>query len=770
MTSSYVETREKRDWVIYVLLISAVMCLPQSIGAAEWFPESGRLFYTAFWGMLVGVVLARSPAPTWLSWWVGLSLGGEYALQFAGKLLPSLSMVLGDLGHTFAWLWELVVHRSVGSDLPFSRSIAFVLAQSETMIRNLSAWMEAVQGGMASQDNTVLSFAVSLVIWILAWNAGYELFRRRRTFVASLPLGIAVIANVSFSSIGMVYVHFFLAITLLTLVRANLERMEKFWARLGMDFSPELKRDATIAGAFLSAVVLVVGLVMPYMTYNRAVFFFWDRYGPKFMDFYEQLDLAFAGRNPVPEPTLGARGLTPHRISTGGIIGDDVVFIVETSDPVPLEDEILEMYGELGIEEFVPKHYWRERTYDIYTGHGWDSSERKTAELGANEPWREINFPHTVLTQTFHILNSSAGLAFAVNEPLKLEQDYRAFARGDADLAALSVDEDVYTVISLVPEPTEEELEAAEGDYPDWVEERFLSLPGDVPSRVRQAAQDIVQQAGAVTRYEKARAIEVYIRDFDYDLDLEPPPLDADVVDYFLFTAQRGYCDYSATAMVVMLRSVGVAARYASGFGMGDYDFDQEGWVVTAHNAHAWAEVYFPGYGWIEFEPTPTQRMFTYARSRFGSAGQLDLERRRGQQSVRIPLWAWAVGLVLVLLFVIIWPPRWFRRRPDPRQSIWRTYDKLVRRARWAGLAPYGGQTPREYLQALASEMQRRASFASGVTGDIGLIDRVYQRARYSDETITRQDSYQAEGAWRRLRGKLLRLAFVRGSSQPKIS
>ena len=91
--------------------------------------------------------------------------------------------------------------------------------------------------------------------------------------------------------------------------------------------------------------------------------------------------------------------------------------------------------------------------------------------------------------------------------------------------------------------------------------ERLIASGAFASGEGSRLARDVVEEAGAETRYEMARAIEAHIRQFDYDLDLEPPPLDTDFVDYFLFTAQRGYCDYSATAMVVMLRSLGVAAR-----------------------------------------------------------------------------------------------------------------------------------------------------------------------------------------------------------------
>lgn len=754
------QVRRKGDWLLYILLLSAVMCLPLSTRTAKWVPEGNRLVYVAFWASLTGVVLARSALPAWLARLLGTLLGAEYSVQFAGKLLPDLGLLVSETGQAPTWLWELVTNRSVGPDLPFAGSGSHVLAQATEMISNLTTWFAAVESGSTSRDNTALWLGVSFAVWLLAWQAGFELFRSRRTFAALLPLGIGVVLSVAFTDIGMSYVHYYLGATLFTLVWANTGRVEELWGRLGVDFSPELRRDAVVAGSVLTSLVVVVALTVPYITFARAAWYFWEKVEGRLKPFYEQLDRAFAGRNPVPEPTPGGgRGFPAHRIASGSLPGTETVLLVQTSDPVPLPEEMRLLEEQL--EMTVPKHYWRQRAYDVYTGHGWDTSERSVRDLDGDEPWTRIAFPHQVLTQTFQLVDVVGDFSFAVNEPIHVDQEYQLVARGEGDFVALWVRSDVYTVVSMVPDATVEELQGAEQEYPDWVRERYLELP-KIPDRVRQAAEQVVREAGATTRYEKARAIESYLRGFAYDLDLEPPPLDTDVVDYFLFSAKRGYCDYSATAMVVMLRSVGVSARYASGFNMGVYDHQMEAWVVSQNNAHAWVEVYFPGYGWIEFEPTPAQRMFERAQSRFDPSG-LDLAPPTQERPQGIPLlWRWAAVLFLLVVLAIVWPPRWFRRaRATPRQAVWRVYDRLQRRARWLGLAPAEGQTPREYLTALASEVERRAGFARGAAKDIILIEQVYQRARYSQDPITFGESDRAGDAWRRLRGKLFRLVFV---------
>ena len=764
----------KVDWVLYGLLLIAVLCLPMVIQDTHWFPEAQRLLGGALLGAALGVLVAHSPLPGWLAWALAVGLGLEYSVQFTTKLLPSLALVLGDLAQYVSWSWDLLVRRTVGV-LPASRSLEHSIAQFHNTVASFGQWTAALQIGGESKDITALKLGVALLVWLLCWNAAYQLIRKKSAFAALLPIGVAIVGNVSYTDIGMSYVHVFLAVTLLALVRANISRLEAIWGRLNLDFSPELRRDTTVAGGGAAVLILVVALLMPYMTYNKAVWLFWDRYGPSFKSFYEQLDRAFAGRNPVPEPTPGGPGgIDGHSLRTTGTLGEDVVLIVETSDPIPPPDEELEMILDVeGINQdmLVPRHYWRQRTYDLYTGHGWESSNREDQVLGAGQAWRAASYPYSVLTQTFRMIRSPIGstsvLGYAVNEPVRVESDYRVYTRGESDMAAFSLGpldsaEPSYTVISWVPDVYEDSLQSASGEYPEWVSERYLQLPDTLPDRVKESAAQIVREAGATTRHEMAAAIERSIRALEYDLDLEPPPLDADVVDYFLFDAKRGYCDYSATAMAVMLRSVGVAARYASGYHMGSYDYNESGWVVRESNAHAWTEVYYPGLGWIEYEPTPSQRVFYRPPSPSSYEGLLGARTALQATGQRVPLWVWAAGLGIILLFVVVWPPRWIRRRRrSPRERVWSTYASLVRRARWAGLGPVPGQTPHEYLSALARHVGAVNSDGSQATEDIALIERVYLRARYSLLDVTDEEGDRVEGAWRRLRGALTRLIFA---------
>ena len=159
-----------------------------------------------------------------------------------------------------------------------------------------------------------------------------------------------------------------------------------------------------------------------------------------------------------------------------------------------------------------------------------------------------------------------------------------------------------YEGFSLIPAVPPADLRAAPEIYPDPVRALYLQLPKLNP-RIIALTRQITYNAK--TPYDKAVAIESYLQaKYGYSLDLRDDP-GPDPLAHFLFVRRAGHCEYFASTMTVMLRSVGVPARYVNGFLPGAYNDLGGDYVVRASDAHSWVEVYFPGYGWITFDPTP---------------------------------------------------------------------------------------------------------------------------------------------------------------------
>ncbi len=798
-TSTFIEGRTQRrirmDWLLYVLAIGATVCLPLDLQVSGWLPEAEHLLLAALCGCMLGLLLARSRMSDPWAWLSGIGLGLGYALQFVGNFVPPGPMIVGDLQRVWDWLIKLVIDGYYDPQLPLSFGATYFCTQADNLFQKLTAWTAVVRAGGMSTDNTALLLGVWFAVWVMSWNAAFQLGRHRRAVAALVPLGLALFASVGFTGLGIEYARIYLGLALVAFMWANSGRMQMLWMRTGVGVAAGLRRHVFLTGIPLAGLVLVFALFMPYITYDRSVRYFWDHMGDRVRNFYQQMDRAFAGRNPLrktvvevvtrlaSQPGTGGSldNLQEHDVRVGAPNSDDVIFTVRTSDAA----------SEQG--QSPPLHYWRERTYDAYTGSGWTNSETRSASFAANAIWKEIGYPHTVLTQTFS-LQWPMGLSLAVNEPVVAAEDYSLRTRGPGDLAAFYTAAQTYTVVSMVPDATVPELRSAQQEYADWVREEFLALPA-VPNRIQRLAQRIVRQARARTRYDQAKAIEAYLRGFTYDLQIEPPADGVDVVDYYLFTTQRGYCDYAATAMVVMLRSLGVAARYASGYGPGTYDPLRDAWMVTGQNAHAWVEVYFPGYGWIEFEPTPSQGLLIRNEVRPTpqpaptamptplapvqptppAAGAAPTQPPDSQQSGAGPAVASrgrnlllsllaAGGLLLGLAYALVRSGmRGARAIRDPKQIIRLVYEQLLRRAHHLGISPGDGHTPREFLRDFATRVAQRSGMTIEVSQDIATIRQLYERACYSEDSLTLSDGERVRMAWERLSRSLKRQTFLSG-------
>ncbi|MGH9685003.1 MAG: transglutaminaseTgpA domain-containing protein, partial [Candidatus Acidiferrales bacterium] len=159
-----------------------------------------------------------------------------------------------------------------------------------------------------------------------------------------------------------------------------------------------------------------------------------------------------------------------------------------------------------------------------------------------------------------------------------------------------------YEGTSLLPVVPPNDLRRASADYPEEIKQTYLQLP-ELDPRVKKLAD--VAIAKSKNEYDKAANIELYLKThYAYTLDLRGPKV-SDPLAYFLFTRRAGHCEYFASAMTVMLRAEGIPARYVTGFLPGEYNDVGGDYIIRASDAHTWVEVFFPGYGWLTFDPTP---------------------------------------------------------------------------------------------------------------------------------------------------------------------
>jgi hypothetical protein len=232
-----------------------------------------------------------------------------------------------------------------------------------------------------------------------------------------------------------------------------------------------------------------------------------------------------------------------------------------------------------------------------------------------------------------------------------------------------------------------------------------------VPSRVKDLA--IRLTASVPTPYDRAKAIESYLRTYPYSLDVPHPPSQRDLVDYFLFDLGKGYCDYYASAMVVLSRAAGIPARLAIGYASGDYNLNSKRYVVSEADAHSWVEVYFPGIGWIPFEPTAAQPALEASQQTTSATQAVTASPPKtpavtlGQSTPWwwiLPLTALALAGVLLAAWTIFDNSR-LSRLSEPAAAV-----EIYRRMRRSGarlvMALESGDTPYEFADALITRLQ----------------------------------------------------------------
>ncbi|MGZ4800128.1 MAG: transglutaminase TgpA family protein [Acidimicrobiia bacterium] len=360
--------------------------------------------------------------------------------------------------------------------------------------------------------------------------------------------------------------------------------------------------------------------------------------------------------------------------------------------------------------------YWRAQSFDSWDGRVWRASRTRPSVVRGEQP---IQIPRAAddgpsfgivgtdeLVQTYYIERPGPNAIFAAAAPVKLFFSDRAvFQLPDGSLrAGVQLDQgSVYTVVSRRSLATAGALRASNlGPAPASILARYAAAP-ITTDRVRALAAAVT--ANAPTSYDKVLALEAWMGSHTkYTLDIPPLPKGEDAVDRFLFVDRRGFCEQIGTSLVVMLRSLGIPARLAVGYATGERNPFTGLYEVRAKDAHAWAEVYFPGVGWQAFDPTAHVPLAGNSTIDAAGAGTLAYLNAR----IDIPAWAPVVigGLLLAIGFVMLARVvvRRRRNRRDRVEPSWAAtrLDQLEQLGTRRGRARSPGETTPEYAHALA--------------------------------------------------------------------
>jgi len=313
-------------------------------------------------------------------------------------------------------------------------------------------------------------------------------------------------------------------------------------------------------------------------------------------------------------PRISSSYLSEYAVGTGIAAGfSDHVQLGQIGEIQQSGSVVMHIQVE-GDQRGISDLKWRGVTLNLFNGRSWSNPHeqhfvRRLGDrflLSTTEDDRESPAASRILRYRVLMEPVASSVFFLAPTPLTLKGDYRVISMDEAG-AVFDPDPEhpvnTYEASSDVAQPSPARLRAASSDYPPQILLNDLQIPGALDPRILHLAEQI--SSAASNNYDKAAALEQYLRThFIYSLKL-PQTLERDPLANFLFERKQGHCEYFASAMAIMLRSVGIPARVVNGFRTGEFNDITSQYLVRASNAHSWVEAFFPGYGWVSFDPTP---------------------------------------------------------------------------------------------------------------------------------------------------------------------
>lgn len=755
----------------WIVLLVVVLSIAEGLAGAVQNLQSSLVLVVSLVAMSLGWILAALPMRSGFAAVLGVVFGVEVLLIRVAALWQRLF----DIGLAAAqFVWEVLIWywAAVTPDwTPFADTVLALWRDMSVLITRTVRWLSDLLAGGTIYDVVGMALVWGLAVWLISFWAGFVVRRTRRPLLGVLPGGIVLSFVLSYTGKNPYVLLPLLGGTLILMGMMGQGDREIAWAWRGVDYSEGLWGDVVLVSTGLSVALVIVSALAPSFSVQKIAN--WvrevtEREGEsRSVMVAEGLGLE---QRPEPRPVRPIESMMAttlpqqHLIGSGPELSRLVVMVVETG-----ELPAVEVTSGIYVED-VPRHYWRSLTYDRYFGRGWATSSVEPLAYMAGTP---ITVTETLNSRTLRQavrLIGDGGVVFADGALLSVDQPFSVEWRSNDEVFAATTIERQYRADSVVNTPTEEELRGAPLVYPDWIQNRYLRLPDSVPDRVLSLARNLT--ATQPSAYDRALAIQNYLREFEYTLDVPMPGTSDDIADYFLFELQRGYCDYYASAMVVLARAAGLPARLVIGFASGTYDYAQARYVVTQADAHAWPEIYFPDYGWVEFEPTAGRPAIVRPgassvadeppRQQLAPLVPIGTSPERGPTVVHFILMGIAGVAAVVGLGTGVDALSLLLQRPE--RMVTRLYRRLEAHAGRLRAQVHPGDTPGEFVESVARRL-KEISEEHGFAG-VEIVEPAADEARevvalyvqtwYSpDQGISPEQRRGAAWLWWRLRWRL---------------
>lgn len=740
-----------------------ILIAASAVGRSGWTERLDVVSSIALGAIVVGLLISRSLLPTVSAHLFSLIIGAGLTFGVVERLLPS------TLSAEARW---------------------------QTMIQRISGWLNTAINGGISYDNLMFVFQMGLIVWLASYLSIWLLFRSGKVWASLIPTGVILLIVYHYAPGNLSrWVFAFLFFALLTIITFNLKENERRWHAGHIHFRADIGYNFFKEGLIFSTIILVLAWFAPVINSEQAgqLLGGLDR---QWREAQTEWNRLFANLNYKPDPYASADTFG-QTLSLGGPRQ-------LTAEPVMTVDA-------------SAGYYWRAVVFDEYNGANWKGNDQADVELPANKQPAALPFFYArqAYTQTYTLAKNGASVLYAMANPVMVNRN--ALGKS-SQVAAETVDSrlhpywagqkspwfdeityiqsnrrlragESYTVVSLRSTATLRQLQNDDLPYPDWIRNRYLQLPPAIPQRVFDLAGEIT--ANASSAYDKATAIETYLREnITYNAAISAPPVNREKVDYILFDLKEGYCDYYASAMVVMLRSQGLPARLAAGYAGGEWQTTPDGRQIRQvqnKDAHSWVEVFFGQYGWIEFEPTASQPVIirqeeapeevssgNLKEGTFDKMDQLenvDVGTGEGlpantNPQLNLPFRATGWGIISAILLIagtgLAGWLIYMRLKPAQRAStgdsstVNEVYEAMLKLAAWMGLKKHPAQTPYEHARLLNSAVP-------AVKTEVDLITGQFVRQNFSRApAFNHEIAGNILSAWASLRPRLYKAIFER--------
>lgn len=741
-----IRPRLKEGWTTLLLLIAMLLVASIAIMQTELISGLDIVPMAAMLGMLTGTALAKSKFKDGTTYVFALIFGLFTIFYLIGLILPD----------------ELVWRERVFN----------VLARQAT-------WFQKAFSGGTSRDGLIFVIQTTAVYWLLGYTAAWYTFRYPRLWRAVIPTGLVLMSVVYYYNGPrplLLYLAAFAILALLFAARTHLAAQESKWRSTAVRYERGIWFDFLRAAFLVAIFVMFLSWSLPTLSASTTVNDALSSTQGPWREFQDDWTRLFASLR-----AYGSGTTDPYEDSLvlGGprTVGSTLIMDVE-------------------VPQQLPNVYWQAIAYEDYEDGSWginDETETRLhfpddGNLEVPPTWGRDVVPQRI---TNYLPNSS----FLYAAPEVVQTDRQMFVestRDNEDKELISSvrsrfvlrQGDQYEVSSRVSIADAESLRNSSTFYPDWVTERYLQLPDSITPETITLAEELT--APYDTPFDKSIAVRDYLRNnIEYNDQIDAPPEGEEPVHYTLFESQEGYCNYYASAMAVMLRSQGVPARVVSGYAQGEYDEASLSYRVRANNAHTWVEVYFPQYGWIQFEPTAALPLVDRPATAGGGdafaspavppalseqdrlledfdnpavEGLEDLlGGEEGNQQPRFwerfSLWqVLGAFVILILAAVTLFVANTLNRRVE--SDVDRSYQRLGSWARWLGIFYRPTDTPYERADMMSTAVPDGRAPIRNLTHE-------YVRKQFSADHRS-DESFDSLSQWQQLRPLLIRQTIVK--------